>query len=421
MNRLKAIILCAGKSIRMHPLTITRPKPLLKILNKTIIEHTLLALKGLVSEAILVVGYKKEMIEQAIGNNFQGIKITYVEQKEQLGTGHAVLCAKKYIKCQKSKISEHDQKQKKFLTKDEKFLIIPGDDLFSKKDIKNSLKHNLCILVKEVNDPEKWGIVSFGNDLYMTGIEEKPKIPKSALASTGLMVMNYELINILEKEEKTKRGEIEIPSALNKLSKKEKIYCQKVEDYWLPIGYPWHILEANEFLLSKLKKNDIKGKIGKNVHIDGKIVLGKNSEILPGTYIEGNIFIGENTKIGPNSYIRGSTTIGDNSKIGQGVEVKNSVIGDGSKVPHLSYVGDSIIGENCNLGAGTIVANLRHNHLHVKTSIKDELVSTGRKKFGTVIGDNVHTGINTAIYPGRKIWPNLTTNPGEIILKDKVN
>lgn len=387
----------------MHPLTLTRPKPLIRILNKTIIEHTLSSLKGIVSEAIIIVGYKKEMIEQHLGKTYDGIKITYALQKEQLGTGHALLCAKQY------------------LNKNENFLIIPGDDLFSPVDIKNCINYSLCVLAKEVEDPEKWGIIYADSKGFITSIEEKPKNPKSKLASTGLMIMDYELINLLEKEKKTERGEIEVPSALNKLIKKENVTCVKVKDYWLPIGYPWHILDANELLLSRLKKSLIKGKIGKNVHIEGKIVLGYGSEILPGTYIEGNVFVGENTKIGPNSYIRGSTTIGDNSKVGQGVEIKNSVIGNNSKVPHLSYVGDSVIGDNCNLGAGTIVANLRHNHEHVKTYVKNELVSTGRKKFGTIIGDNVHTGINTAIYPGRKIWPNIITMPGEIISKDKVN
>ena len=399
---MKAIILCAGKSTRMHPLTLTRPKPLLKIMNKTILSHNLEQMKGIISEAIIVVGYKKEMIIDAIGKNFRGIKITYAFQKEQLGTGHAVLCAKKHIK------------------KGEKFLIVPGDDLFSKKDIQNTLKHNLCVLAKEVDDPEKWGIIVTDKKGFITDIEEKPEKPKSKLASTGLIVMDYKIINLLEKQRSTKRGEIEIPGALKDLIKTEKVYCQKVEDYWLPIGYPWHILEANEYFLSRIKKSEIKGKLSKAACVEGKIILGKGSEILAGVHIEGNVAIGENTKIGPNCYIRGSTTIGNNCRVGQAVELKNSVIGDNSKIPHLSYIGDSVIGNGCNLGAGTITANLRHNHGIIKTQVKDDLIETGRKKFGAVLGDNVHTGINTSIYPGRKLWPNTTTRPGEVVDKDKL-
>lgn len=398
---MKAIILAAGKSTRMHPLTLTTPKPLLKILNKTILEHNLESLKGIISEAIIVVGYKKEMIINAIGKKFQGIKITYIEQKEQLGTGHAVLCAKGHI------------------TKGEKFLIVPGDDLFSKKDIQNIVKHDLCVLAKEVSDAEKWGIFVVDKKNNITGIEEKPANPKSNLASTGLMVMDFRLLNSLMNQKKTKRGEIEIPSALNELVKKEKVFCKKVEDYWIPVGYPWNILEATEFLMKKINKSDIKGKIEKNVFIDGKIILGKESVILPGTYIEGNVMIGKNCKIGPNAYIRGATTIGDNCRVGPS-EVKNSVFYDDVRCDHVSYVGDSVLGNHAHLGAHTIIANLRHDKKNIKSMVKSELIDTGRRKLGVIMGDNSHTGVNTSVYPGRKIWPFKFTVPSETLTKDKV-
>ena len=93
---------------------------------------------------------------------------------------------------------------------------------------------------------------------------------------------------------------------------------------------------------------------------------------------------------------------------------------NGSKVPHLSYIGDSVIGENVNLGAGTITGNLRHDNADIKSMVKDKLIDSKRRKFGTIIGDNVHTGIHTSIYPGRKIWPGKGTSPGEIVKKDIV-
>ncbi len=92
---------------------------------------------------------------------------------------------------------------------------------------------------------------------------------------------------------------------------------------------------------------------------------------------------------------------------------------DKAKVPHLSYIGDSVIGENSNLGAGTITANLRHDNKIVRSVVKGELVDTGRRKLGAIIADDVHTGINTVIYQGRKIWPGVGTRPGEIVDKDK--
>ncbi len=84
----------------------------------------------------------------------------------------------------------------------------------------------------------------------------------------------------------------------------------------------------------------------------------------------------------------------------------------------MSYIGDSILGDNVNLGAGTITANLRHDNANIKSPVKRDLINAGRRKLGTIIGNNVHTGIHTSIYPGRKIWPDKTTLPGEIIKKD---
>lgn len=91
---------------------------------------------------------------------------------------------------------------------------------------------------------------------------------------------------------------------------------------------------------------------------------------------------------------------------------------DNSNVPHLSYVGDSVIGENSNLGAGTITANLKHDNKDVRSFVNGKIIDTGRRKLGTIIADDVHTGINTVIYPGRKIWPKVNTVPGEIVNKD---
>ena len=124
------------------------------------------------------------------------------------------------------------------------------------------------------------------------------------------------------------------------------------------------------------------------------------------------MLIGKNCKIGPNAYIRPYTVIGDNCHIGNACEVKASIIMNGSKIPHFNYVGDSIIGENCNLGAGTKVANLRLDEKNIKVPVKNELVDTGRRKLGVIMGDNVHTGINVSIDVGTMIGAYTYIAPG---------
>jgi bifunctional UDP-N-acetylglucosamine pyrophosphorylase/glucosamine-1-phosphate N-acetyltransferase len=102
------------------------------------------------------------------------------------------------------------------------------------------------------------------------------------------------------------------------------------------------------------------------------------------------------------------------------VEVKNCVIGDNARIDHLTYLGDSVLGCNVHLGAGTVVANLRHDKDNIKMFVKDGIVDTERRKMGVVMGDGSQTGINTSIYPGRKIWPGKHTLPAEVVSKDKI-
>lgn len=186
------------------------------------------------------------------------------------------------------------------------------------------------------------------------------------------------------------------------------------------LRYPWDFITLNEQLVSNFTDDNIQGELSPAAHIEGSIHIGEGTRILPGVFVEGNVVIGKNCKVGPNCYLRGSTTIGDNCHIGQAVEIKNSIVGHGSSVGHLSYVGDSVIGNNVNFGAGTITSNLRHDGANHQTMIDGRLKDTGRRKFGAIIGDGTHTGILTAIYPGRKLGPNSSTRPNDTVDRDIV-
>lgn len=186
------------------------------------------------------------------------------------------------------------------------------------------------------------------------------------------------------------------------------------------IRHPWDLLRANEGCLGALQAPPaLEGEVHPAAVIEGVLHLGPGSRILPGVFIEGNVVIGAHCKIGPNCYLRGHTSIGDRCHIGQSVEIKNSLILSRTQIGHLSYVGDSVIGEAVNFGAGTITSNYRHDGANHRSMVDGRLVDTGRRKFGAIIGDGVHTGIHTAIYPGRKLWPGTTTRPGEIVQHDR--
>jgi len=395
----QAILLAAGVSTRTYPLTETRPKPLLKVANKTLLEHNIAALQGKVSEIILIVHYKKEMIEEEARVLEKKYKIpcTYIDQVIPMGTGHALLQVESLVK--------------------DKFLVMNGDDLYGRENIIAALRNPLCSVAAVVDNPKLFGIFET-TDGNLKNLVEKPEHPKSNLANTGLHVLDKRIFSILKKTKKSKRGEIELTDAILALSKETLYPIISAVDYWFPITYPWSLLNANEFFLSRLKKSSLVGRVEKGVTIKGTVILGKGSVLKSGTYIEGPVIIGEQAVLGPNCYVRAGTTIGDNCKVGQAVEIKNSILMNDAKVPHLSYVGDSIIGSGVNLGAGTIVANLRHDGQNIKSTVKGELIDTGRRKLGAIIGDHVHTGIHSTIYPGRKIASRGSTLPGEIVKRD---
>ena len=148
------------------------------------------------------------------------------------------------------------------------------------------------------------------------------------------------------------------------------------------------------------------------------VTVEEGARIRSGVYIEGPAFIGKGSDVGPNCFIRPHTSIGRNVRIGNACEVKNSIIMDKTHIGHLSYVGDSIIGENCNLGAGTTIANYRFDGETVKMAVKDSILDTGRRKLGVVLGDDVKTGINASLMPGVKVGNNSWIGPGITVHQD---
>jgi len=227
-------------------------------------------------------------------------------------------------------------------------------------------------------------------------------------------VLDGSVFETLRSLKTSPRNEYELTDAVSFLADKTRIRCFKTDE-WVPITYPWDLLKANQSILAGMK-GEIEGEVEKHVVINGEVRIGRNTAVKAGTYIEGPAFIGERCIIGPNAHIRPNTSIGNDVHF-RG-EVVDSIIMDNTTAKHFCYIGHSVIGENVNIAAGTVTADFRHDGADHKTIVKGNKVDTGLTKLGAFIGDNVHTGINTSIYPGRKIWPSLSTRPGEVVDKD---
>jgi bifunctional UDP-N-acetylglucosamine pyrophosphorylase/glucosamine-1-phosphate N-acetyltransferase len=189
-------------------------------------------------------------------------------------------------------------------------------------------------------------------------------------------------------------------------------------DRWLDVGRPWELLEANEWKLAELDRR-IDGNVAGDAHLRGAVVVENGATVEPGAVIEGPVMIRAGAHVGPNAYVRGHTLLEERSEVGHSVEIKNSVVMSDASVPHLSYVGDSVLGRDVNFGAGTVVGNLRHDDEPVRLTVKGERVSTGRRKFGVVVGDGAKTGIDTSLNAGVTLSTGARTEPGECVLRDR--
>lgn len=407
-GKIKGAILAAGRGTRLRPITTTMPKCMLPLVGRPILEHIINELREAgIAEITIVVGYKKDSIINYFKDGSRlGVKIKYAEQKDTLGTAHAI----------------------GLLKFKEDFLVVNGDTPLSSRDIKaliSSYKKEKSTLqpaaaaigVVRVENPANYGVV-LARSGFAKKIVEKPKEFISNKANSGVYVFSPEIFNAIKETKKSQRGEYEITTSIQLLiDKGKKVKVSEIKELWSDIGNPWNYLDTNKVLMDRMKSK-IEGKIGKFVEMKGSVHVGKNSVIKSGTYIEGPVYVGDNSVVGPNAFLRSYTTIGDNCKIGNGVEIKNSIIMENTNVPHLSYVGDSIIGRNCNFGAGTLVGNLRLDEKSVKMKIGDAVVDSGRRKFGCVVGDNVKTGINVMINSGKKIGSNSMIGPGVIVYDD---
>jgi UDP-N-acetylglucosamine diphosphorylase/glucosamine-1-phosphate N-acetyltransferase len=406
---MKAVLLAAGEGVRLMPITATRPKHLIKVGGKPILQFCLEAVKKAgIDEVIIVTHYMSESISKYFGDGKAfGLHLSYVEQKALLGTGNAASVAEPYV--------------------DGDFVLVYGDLLFGQDAVKDVLskfksgKTAAVMGVVPVDNPENYGIIELDKENRVKRIVEKPTAGKtpSNLANAGVYVFTKQVFDILKKTKASTRGEWELTDAITMIASEGKtvLAAELSKDNWFDVGRPWDLLDANVWALKRMEHR-VLGTIEQGAHLIGPVSVAESARIRSGAYIEGPAFIDEGADVGPNCYIRPCTSLGKKVRVGNAVEIKNSIIMDGSHVGHLSYVGDSVLCEKCNLGAGTVTANLRLDDGQIKMMIKDKVVNTGRRKLGAILGDNVKTGIKSLFMPGVKVGVNSWVGPNYMVEKD---
>lgn len=172
--------------------------------------------------------------------------------------------------------------------------------------------------------------------------------------------------------------------------------------------YPWELLDGiGEFIksLGKTLDPDVYEDIG------GDVYVARDAKIAPSAYISGPCIIDSAAEVRHCAYIRGSAIVGKGAVVGNSCELKNCILFDGVQVPHFNYVGDSILGYKSHMGAGAVTSNVKSDKTPVAVKSGSELIDTGRKKFGAMLGDFVEVGCNSVLCPGAIIGRNTNIYP----------
>jgi bifunctional UDP-N-acetylglucosamine pyrophosphorylase/glucosamine-1-phosphate N-acetyltransferase len=393
---MQTVILAAGQGTRMRPLTDRRPKPMLPVADRPLMAHTAdAAVAAGASELLLVVGYEADDVRTYFGDEYRGVPVAYAVQAEQRGTAHAVRAAREHL--------------------EGAFAVLNGDDIYDPASIERLFEAAPAVGTYEVDDPLPYGVFDI-TDGEVEGIVEKPDDPPSNRVNVGAYVFPAEAREWLDVEA-SERGEEEITDVLARVVDERSVRAVDV-DRWMGVGRPWELLEANEWKLGELDR-DLRGEVADTAELRGAVVVEEGATVEPGVVVEGPVLVRAGAHVGPNAYVRGHTLLGEGARVGNAVEVKNSVIMSGTAVPHLSYVGDSVLGRDVNFGAGTTVANLRHDDEPVRLTVKGERVSTGRRKFGVVVGDGAKTGIETTLNAGVTLSTDARVGPNATVTRDR--
>ena len=424
-----ALILAAGQGKRIKS---DIPKVLHKVCGKEMVNHVIDNMrKACIQDVNVIVGKGAELVKE-------GTKIrcvSYSLQEEQLGTGHAVKCAKSFLE-----------------GKDGVVAIFAGDAPLTKVETIERLmnehieKNNSATLLSAfVDDPTGYGRIIRNGDEVVKIVEHKD-CNEEELKVNEMNAAMYcfdikELLSSLDKlSNNNSQGEYYLTDVIGILKEAGKRVGAVVADYEDTIGVNSRVqlAEAEEILRSRINNMHLENgvtlidpkttyigtdvEIGKdtiiypNNIIEGKTVIKENCTILQNCRIKDSIIesgvevqasvvleskIGENTTVGPFAYIRPETSIGNNARIGDFVEIKKSTIGNGTKVSHLTYIGDAEVGSGCNFGCGTVVVNY-----------------DGKEKHKTVIGDNSFIGCNTNLVSPVKVGDNTYIAAGSTITSE---
>ncbi len=366
---MQAVILAAGRSTRTYPLTSTRPKPLLPIWDRPLLEHQLAQLVGIVDEALLVVGYRKEQIEAYFGGEHRGIRLRYVEQHNQRGTADAVAAAQPFVHA--------------------RVLVLNGDDFYHHDDLQALAEGGRGLLVTQAPDPHNRAVVRIKGELITDIVEKPAQAPPNSWCSVGGYCFEASDLALLEDLPLSPRGELELPDFILRLVETTAVRPQPIGQWWLPLTYAWDVLTAIQHIWATSER-------ASDLGLDPT-----NTAALDSIDVDGPVWIGNNVSIAEGVRLVGPTTVAAGTTIETGATLERTAVFEGAQIGRDARVLDSVLGGRVRIGSGATLESRPGSELAI--DVKGKTVTPELARLGTIAGDGAVVDENATIAAGTLI------------------
>jgi len=373
---MKAVILAAGEGKRLEPLTNRRPKPMLPVANRPVLEHVVEAVADAgVEEIVLVVGYKRDRIQTHFGDGDDwGVDIEYAVQSKQLGTGHAVLQAADHL--------------------DDAFVVLNGDRVLSPDLVSSVIDRTEAgdapvVSVTRVENARNYGVVELDGQ-RVAAIHEKPAAHRSRsdIINAGVYGFEPSVLDAIRETETEPSGELALTATLDEIAADEGLTAVRYGDYWLDISYLWDVLSVNEAVVSRLA--------------DGASAEPTTG---PGATVAGDVAVDDDVRVGANATIHPRVSLGENVTVGPNAVVSNAVVLPDATIEAGAVVTDCIVGENATVGPNSTVVGGT-----ARVVVEDEVHRDVR--LGGVVGDNAVLGGGVVVDPGTVVGDHASVESG---------
>jgi len=377
-----AVVLAAGEGTRLRPLTRNRPKPMLPAANRPILEYVFDALiEAGIDRIAVVVGYKRDRVQDHFGPSYRGVSLSYVAQDKQLGSGHALLQARNDVSGP--------------------VLVVNGDRLIDGETVRSVIDHfetdpaTPALAVLERSDASHYGAVDL-RDGDLVSIVEKPRTDEHRLINGGIYAFPETIFDEIEATPRAD-GELALTDTIARLIERDRVRAVETDGMWVDATYPWDLLTVAREVLARGRVTE--------TSLDDGVWVADSAHVHEDATLQGPVVVGPDSEIGAGAVLGPNTALGDNTTVGANATVQNSVLGVDTRVDAGATLVDTITGQDVTLGVETVVPGGPAD-VQVGTDVFEG------QELGAVFADRARTRGNVSVSPGTLIGPSATLHAG---------